>query len=325
MSNCHNLFTSFHEKIYLHPDKKKSLRASRGAIRSKIKKYFKDELGLAEPKFYGQGSYMMNTMVTPIDGEYDIDDGIYLDHLNDADEEDWATPTTVHSWIVNATQEHTSTAPVDKNTCVRVIYKNQYHVDLPIYVKKTDEHPKLAHKSKGWIDSDPKELTKWFNDEVKSKGDQLKRIVRYLKAWKDKNDGDTKLPSGMFLTILAANHFVTDHPDEDDAALAATAKAIYNALSDSFALTRPVFPSEELLADWSDSRRDNFLNKLANLNKKAEEALEDQDKTKASKKWIDVFGDRFPEHVSTEASKSQTNSVVKASAPPVLGNHGRSA
>ncbi|WP_045517056.1 Mov34/MPN/PAD-1 family protein [Neobacillus niacini] len=34
-------------------------------------------------------------------------------------------------------------------------------------------------------DSDPKALTNWFNDEVALKGDQLKRIVRYFKAWKE--------------------------------------------------------------------------------------------------------------------------------------------
>ncbi|MEK5177816.1 cyclic GMP-AMP synthase DncV-like nucleotidyltransferase [Paenibacillus odorifer] len=323
MSNCNDLFASFHDEIYLHSEKKESLRTSRNSIRKKIKKYFKETLGLTEPKFYGQGSYMMNTMVNPIEGEYDIDDGIYIEHLKKEDEENWDTPIKVHNWIVKAVTGHTSTAPIDKNTCVRVIYKNEYHVDLPIYVKKEGEHPKLAHKSKGWVDSDPKELTKWFNDQVKEKGDQLKRIVRYLKAWKDHKEGDIKLPSGMVLTILAANHFVTDYPDEDDAALTATVKAIYDELSVSFSLTRPVFPDEELL-DWSDSKQENLLTKLDNLIKKAEKALEEQDKTKASKKWIDVFGDRFPEH-PPEDSQSESNSVLKSAAPAVLGNHGRSA
>ncbi len=55
-------------------------------MRDKIKKYFSEELDVKKPKFYGQGSYMMNTTVTPIDGEYDIDDGIYLEHLKDTDE-----------------------------------------------------------------------------------------------------------------------------------------------------------------------------------------------------------------------------------------------
>ncbi|KRE48383.1 CBASS cGAMP synthase [Paenibacillus sp. Soil724D2] len=325
MANCNDLFTTFHEKIYLSSDKKESLRTSRNAIRTKIRKYFKDELGVSEPKFYGQGSYMMNTTIVPLDGEYDVDDGVYLEHLKETDEEDWATPSEVHNWIIKATEGHTDTDPLDKTTCVRIIYKAEYHVDLPIYVKKKDEHPKLAHKSKGWIDSDPKELTKWFNNEVKAKGSQLKRLVRYLKAWKDFNEGETKLPSGMFLSILAANHFVSDHPDDDDAALSATAKAIHEELTASFSLLRPVFPNEELMADWSVTRRDNFLNKLEKLIQKAGVALETQEKTTASEKWIEIFGDRFPEYESTEDSRSETNTVIKSSAPPVLGNHGRSA
>lgn len=325
MANCHDLITTFHNEIYLDSEKKESLRTSRNAIRTKIRNYFKNELKISEPKFYGQGSYMMNTTIIPIDGEYDIDDGIYLDHLKNEEEENWPTPSKVHSWIVKATEGHTDTPPKDKTTCVRVIYKKNYHVDLPIYVKKTDEHPKLAHKSKGWIDSDPKELTKWFNSEVNTHGDQLKRIVRYLKAWKDNKEGETKLPSGMHLTILAVNHFVSDHPDEDDAALAATAKAIHTSLSDSFSLSRPVFPEEELLADWSDTKKDNFLDKLSNLIKNAEEALELEDKVKSSKKWINIFGDRFPEYTPPQSSKVESNSVIKSSAPPVLGNHGRSA
>lgn len=325
MSSCHDLFTIFHNKIYLKPIKKASLRTSRDAIRKKVKRYFKEELELKEPKFYGQGSYMMNTTVTPIDGEYDIDDGIYLEHLTDVDEEDWPKAATVHGWVVDAVTGHTDTPPVDKNTCVRVIYKAEYHVDIPIYVKKKDEHPKLAHKSKGWIDSDPKELTKWFNDEVTAKGDQLKRVVRYLKAWKDFKESETKLPSGMHLTILAANYFVSDHPDDDDAALTATAKAIHVGLSESFSLTRPVFPSEELLEDWSETRRNNFLTKLENIVKKGGEALEEQDKVKASKKWIRLFGDRFPEYTPPEENETEKNSVFRSSAPAVLGNHGRSA
>jgi hypothetical protein len=318
MSNCHDLFDNFHEKIYLHSDSKKTLRKSRNAIRNKIIKHFNEVLKISQPKFYGQGSYMMNTTVTPIDGEYDIDDGIYLQHLNGVTEKDWPTPTKVHNWIVDAVDGHTTTPPVDKNTCVRVIYKSEYHVDLPIYVMSGD-HPKLSHKSKGWIDSDPKLLTDWFNGKASERGEQLKRIVRYFKAWKDFKDGDPKLPSGMILTILAENYFVAD--DNDDASLAATAKSIHDNLSSVFSLIRPVFPSEELISDWSTTRQDNFLTKLNYLIKKAAEALETEDKTTASQKWIKVFGSRFPEYDPPE----EESTASKSAAPAVLGNHGRSA
>ncbi|WP_338555593.1 CBASS cGAMP synthase [Paenibacillus sp. KS-LC4] len=321
MSVCHDLFIDFHSEIFLTSDKKESLRTSRNAVREKIKKHFRDKLKLEEPKFYGQGSYMMNTTVVPIDGEFDIDDGIYLQNLEGVEEKDWPIPTTVHNWILDAVNGHTSSSPVDKNTCVRVIYKANYHVDLPIYVM-SGSHPKLAHKSKGWIDSDPKELTKWFNGEATSKGAQLKRIVRYLKAWKDYKEGETKLPSGMILSILAINHFVSDYKDNDDKALVETVRAIKEALDTSFSLVRPVFPSEELINDWSETKKTNFLDKLDSLIKKGDEALTSSDKTSASKKWRGIFGDRFPEY---QAPDSETSAAFRSTSPAILGNHGRSA
>ncbi|WP_432199362.1 CBASS cGAMP synthase [Anoxybacillus gonensis] len=325
LAQCNDLFLKFDEKIKLKPGKKESLRTSRNALREKIKDYFAETLKVSKPKFWGQGSYMMNTTIEPIEGEYDIDDGVYLMHLASEKEEDWPATSTVHNWIVKAVDGHTNTPPKDKNTCVRVIYKNDYHVDLPIYIKPEDaEHPKLAHKTKGWIDSDPKALTNWFNDEVKNKGDQLKRIVRYFKAWKDYKKGDDKFPSGMIFTILAANHFVEGYEEDDDSAFVATAQEIYDQLNSSFSLKRPVFPEEELLDEWSETAKTNFLNKLSNLIKQGQKALETEDKKEAADIWRKIFGDRFPEYTPPE-ERMDKGYALQTSKPAVLGNHGRSS
>lgn len=325
LAQCNDLFLKFDEKIKLKPEKKKYLRTSRNALREKIKGYFEETLKVSKPQFWGQGSYMMNTTIEPIEGEYDIDDGVYLMHLADKKEEDWPAASTVHNWIVKAVEGHTSTPPVNKNTCVRVIYKNDYHVDLPIYIKAEDaEHPKLAHKTKGWIDSDPKALTNWFNDEVKNKGAQLKRIVRYFKAWKDYKKGDDKFPSGMIFTILAANHFVEGYEEDDDSAFVATAQEIYDQLNSSFSLKRPVFPEEELLDGWSETAKTNFLNKLSNLIKQGQKALETEDKKEAADIWRKIFGDRFPEYTPPE-ERMDKGYALQTSKPAVLGNHGRSS
>lgn len=323
VADCQDLFMTFHGKIHLGSEQKERLRTSRNALRDKIKKHFAEELEVSEPSFYGQGSYMMNTGVNPQDGEYDIDDGIYLNHLKDVEEEEWPTPGTVHRWIVDATEGHTTTPPVDKNTCVRVIYKGQYHVDFPIYIMTVD-NPKLAHKALGWVDSDPKAFTTWFRGEVREKGEQLRRIVQYLKAWKDETEGTVKFPSGMLLTILASDHYVSDDAERDDAALVSTAKAIHEALSASFSTTKPVVPHEELLADWSDTRRDGFLSRLSTLVNRGAKALEEEDKVKASEEWIKVFGSRFPKHEPPKGGGA-TEAALRTSAPAVLGNHGRSA
>lgn len=327
MANCHDLFLNFNDNITLDSEKKSSLRTSRNAIRDDIKKYFDEDLNVTMPKFWGQGSYMMNTIIKPLEGEYDIDDGVYLEHLSEDNESDWPTVGTVHTWVVNAIQDRTSTEPQDKNTCVRAIYKNDYHIDIPIYIKgKNSDHPKLAHKSKGWIDSDPKELTNWFNDEVGAKDAQIKRIVRYFKAWKDFEKNEDKFPSGMIFTVLAANHFIEGYEDTDDASLIAIAQSIYDALNYNFSLSRPVFPNEELLEGWSASAEKNFLDKLSVFISKGQEALETDSKEEASEIWIKLLGDRFPEYVSPkEENRVDGGHALKTVEPAILGNYGRSS
>jgi nucleoside diphosphate kinase len=322
---CNDMFIKFDENIKLKPEKKRSLRTSRNVLRKKIQNYFKNTLEVTQPNFWGQGSYMMNTTIKPLDGEYDIDDGIYLINLADKEENDWPAPSTVHKWIVNAVDSHTSTPPINKNTCVRVIYKDDYHIDFPIYIKGSKaEHPKLAHKTKGWIDSDPKALTNWFNENVTDKGAQLKRVVRYFKAWKDNKKGDDKFPSGMIFTILAANFFVKGYEEDDDAAFIAITKDIYEKLNESFSLKRPVFPEEELFDGWSETAKSNFLSELNSLITNGQKALEEEEKKEAVDIWRKIFGDRFPEYSPPE-KRMDNGYALQTSKPAILGNHGRSS
>ncbi|PEA35572.1 hypothetical protein CON45_29265 [Priestia megaterium] len=325
MAQCNDLFLKLNDEIGLKSTKKSTLRTSRNTLRKKIQDHFEETLKVSKPKFWGQGSYMMNTTIVPIEGEFDIDDGVYLIHLSGKEEKDWPATSTVHNWILNAVDGHTSTSPIDKNTCVRVIYKDDYHIDFPIYIKGNDAaHPKLAHKTKGWIDSDPKALTNWFNSEVSDKGAQLKRLVRYFKKWKDYKKGSDKFPSGMIFTILAANHFLKGYEEDDDSAFIATAKEIYDSLNSSFTLTRPVFPEEELFDGWSETAKANFLSKLSTLVTNGQKALEKESKKEAADIWRNLFGESFPEYSSPE-ERVNKGYALQTSQPAVLGNYGRSS
>ena len=104
---------------------------------------------------------------------------------------------TVHQWLVNATDGHTSEKPMDKRTCVRVRYAGQHHVDLPAYGELNGKYLLAVKGETKWPHSDPMALTDWFVGQVKSRGEQLRRIVRYLKAWADfKSNRGGKMPSG---------------------------------------------------------------------------------------------------------------------------------
>lgn len=316
MADLNKLFSNFEEEISLKPKKKENLKKGRDALREKIRNSFKEK-ERSTPKFCGQGSYMMKTTVNPIDGEYDIDDGVYLQGYSDKDIEEWPTTSTVHRWIKEAVDGHTSTPPKDKNTCVRVIYVDDYHIDLPSYIVK-DEVCYLAHKRDGWIESDPKAFTKWFVEKVQENGEQVRRLVKYLKAWKDYNDVDLK---GIAVTILVCESYYA-YENRDDLALLGTVTEIINSLENEFTCKKPVIPYEDLFEQIDEVNQNKLLESLKSLKTEIQNAVDKEDEAEASDIMIQVFGDRFPKGSST---KKEESNYVKSEAPSIIKNDGRSA
>ncbi len=172
------------------------------------------------------------------------------------------------------------------------MYAGNYHLDLPIYYVIKGQVPYLAHKGKGWIESDPREFIQWFNNKADKDG-QLKRIVRYLKAWSDYRRGE--LPSGLIFSILAANNI--SHHDRDDMAFYKTLVNIKRSLDRNFVCDRPTTPAfENLLADYSKTNKDYFLKQLGSFIQSAEEALDEKTNQRdACRAWQQHFGaERFP-------------------------------
>lgn len=287
MANCHSLFRKFDAEIKLSDGKVESLRSSRNAIRKKIRDYFKNKGNGFVPKFHGQGSFMMGTIIKPSDGEFDIDDGVYFL----VDQKPYQAIETLHRWIWESVNGHTDEPPQDKNTCIRVRYANHYHIDLPIYYRIDGECPKLAHKAKGWIDSDPREFISWFCGYTDKKG-ELRRIIRYLKSWCDSKSG--KLPSGLILSILATHN--VQFNDRDDIALLNTLYRVQKQLDRNFSCYRPTTPTDEnLLASCSQTDKNYFLTQLHSLIETLEIATHSQTTPEqAAKVLCKHFGSRFP-------------------------------
>lgn len=284
MANCDSLLRGYNAAIKLTASDEAKLRRSRTALRDRIRTKIEDRHGIT-PKFYGQGSFYTKTIIKPEDGDYDVDDGVYFLY----DEEPSVTPAALHQRIVKAVEGYTEASPCDKNTCVRVLFKAGYHIDLPIYRKIDDEVPELAHKRDGWLESDPKAFAKWLNERVDRDG-QLRRIIRYLKGWKDHRAGS--LPSGLALTILACEHI--SHDERDDIALRDTLAAMYSALAASYSCLRPTTPvDEDLLAGTSTTVQNYTLQQLGSFAKSASEAVEHPVQRQACKKWQYHLGNRL--------------------------------
>lgn len=293
MAGMQSEFKIFHDRIALTSGKQGLLRTARNALRDKIRKHFSEVLKLNVPKFHGQGSYAMGTMVNPLNGEFDIDDGVYLQHLNTSDKSDWQTPETIHRWLVQATDGHTGQKPIDKRTCVRVRYAGQYHVDLPAYGELNGAYLLAEKGKKGWHQSDPRALTDWFKGRVEVHGEQLRFIVRYLKAWADfQSSRRGKMPNGLILTVLASDHCCAD--TRDDICFANTLRAIADAVSIIFYIYNPVDAAEELTSRLTDQQKKRFQEAISDAADAAAEAINIDDRHEASNIWRKQFGDRLP-------------------------------
>lgn len=307
MANCNNLFQDFHDEISIGKSKKERMMNSKNGLRTRIRKWFKDNHSDYEPKFYIQGSYKMKTGIRTKDDICDLDDGIYFFRQPDV------TATTLQTWVWNAVDGYTNTTPEHRKKCIRSIFTSDYEIDQPVYYKVDGQNYRLSIKNTGFEDSDPKEMVDWFNQKKDNDG-KLIRLVKYLKAWCDNKRN--KMPNGIAMTILASNAKVKIVLNErDDITLKDILKEIKKALNPNFECIVPAVPNDDLFADYDESRRSNFLTALDNFINDAEKALREENQLAASKLWRKHLGDRFPEgEDKKDESKSQYATAIAVGA-----------
>ena len=203
---------------------------------------------------------------------------------------------------------------VPKATCLRIhLPRNQAHIDLPLFAVDELEfdriysmyrgvfkdtispllaedtlfkqvhneygfgHDKimLAHRDRDWIASDPKKIHDWFEGSVSTYGNVLRRICRYIKAWRDKNWVKCELTSlSLMAMIVEAMNRLKDRPAEtrDDALLLEVVSKLPLLIR-----TRQVgIPSLNMQFDtgWSNTDRELFATSLEGLESRLRRALE---------------------------------------------------
>ena len=284
MANCTKLFLYFNKKLDVTSSKVEKIKTARGNIKNKIEAHFENKPKYNFKGTWTQGSYKMGSMIRTKDDTCDLDLGVYF---KEVDED--VTSATVMDQVFKAVEEVTSTTPSKKEKCIRVIYKGDFHIDLPVYHFDKDEHdhPNLATRSNGWNESDPKDFYIWFNDHTNLR--QLKRIVRYLKAWSDNKKG--KFPSGLAFSIWAVQHLKSN--ERDDIALYEVLKKIKDHIDSTWYLEMPVTPYDDVCKKLTNEQKSNFSDAIEDFIDDAKDAIESDNQLEASKLWQKYFGDRF--------------------------------
>ena len=318
MFNCNNDICAFHDKkVTLNSSQRSEMRNRRDANRERLKKGLKKNNEPATNSHQAQGSYAMHTMVQDENNDYDIDDGVVFlkeDLVGNQGADKTALDT--RKMVCAALDDGSfATPPAVLKNCVRVMYQQGYHVDVPVYRQLKNDSLELA--SSDWKGSSPSEVTTWYNNAVcdqspdESNGRQLRRITKHLKAYKSSRASwKPKMASGFAISVLVVECYVSD--DRDDVSLYETMRAIHSRLNGNLEVSHPV--RDEKLTKGSNDAQTKFLRE------KLSEALDhltplfdlDCSRLKALKAWKNVFNHQFwADQVTNEEEKAKShNSTI---------------
>ncbi len=304
MANLEREFNEFWEKIKLSNKKDENLREKRRKIKDDIIDYFNDRDDYNVPELLLQGSMAMHTTINPLDDDYDIDCGIYIKpkDINYNKQSTWPNIEDLHNIVADACQAPNRTIDTSKDTCVRVKYADEFHIDFPIYIEDTDDEnfiPRLAHKNNGWIKSNALANTNYYFQQKDEKGDNLRYIIMFLKAMVDYQNYDENYEgirtniSGFELTMMACRDYTTGAAGLDTIWHKTIEEMLKKCRDLDESLKKPV-TNDELWKNKTQVDKKNFIKLLEFAQAKTRNAIQTQSEKDASIAYREIFGDRFP-------------------------------
>lgn len=348
MANVQKQFEEFDQTIRLGRfDESAILREKRDIIRNKLDDKLPgvfEDAGETCPDYHyrNQGSYEMGTGVVPLEGDYDIDQGLYF-HVST---EDYPDPITLKKRVYTALDGHTNNVCI-RRSCVTVFYQLDeepiYHVDIAVYSDGTCNQDGKSYIAKGkenssdefriWEASNPQALIDTIHDRFEGNDRaQFRPVVRYLKRWKDHKfsaDGNAA-PIGIGLTIAAFDDLqncyldlVTGKPDDLCALINLVSRILgrFTNIWDSetqtwvrrLAVTMPVEPWNDLFDKMTDKQMLDFETKLQSLQEHLESARDEIDPVEACTTLRKVFGEDFPVPSNDETATKHQRAIVSSS------------
>ena len=310
-------FDKFHGRIKLGREDSayKRARDRDDSIKKEVKTAFKNA-GYPVVDDFIQGSLKTHMGIVPISGDYDIDRALVIDS-------DTApkNPVTPKKRALDVLQDRGFKNAKIKKPCVTADYaSDNVHIDFVVYKRSGDQHYLAVGKensdenNREWSTADPHGLTDWINDDSRYGGDdakdvlaQFRRLVRYLKRWRDVQFSE-KVAAKIYsigLTVMVKERFVwsfsAEGAQQDLQALLKTVEAILNAgyfHEEETGRYRvrvylPAQPWRDIFDGSSLDTGTQLYNKLKRLKEKLAEAERLSDERKQCQILHKLFGDDF--------------------------------
>lgn len=319
-------FKKFHDNIKLgrEDDSYRKARERDDSITKDVSDAFKDA-GYPVVKSFIQGSLATATGVIPLSGDYDIDRALVIDSENAPS--DPVNPKTTALDVLNA--RGFKNAKI-KMPCVTADYaSDNLHIDFVIYKKWSEQHYLAVGKknsdqqNRTWSSADPIGLMDWIMDTSDywqlpyESQRQFRRLVRYLKRWRDYKFSDSvaKKVYSIGLTVMLKKQFNPSFSeDATPQDLLALRDTLNNMLSSSYfvhqgngqyrvTVNLPTSPWRDIFYGSSLDTGTQLWNKLTTLRDKLSEAADSDDVIQQSEILQKQFGEDFevPEESSSKS------------------------
>lgn len=323
-------FIKFHNKIKLGREDNayKDAKEKDQSILEELKVAFRNAGYPVIDSFY-QGSLSMHMAITHPSEDFDIDRALII-NANDAPDD----PVEVKKLVLKVLENRGFKNAKIKKPCVTADYSSlNLHIDITVY-RKDGNHYQLAvgkansnENKKQWSDSAPKELICWINSKdsyygsAEDKLSQYKRLVRYMKRWRDEKfslEVRKKIFSIGISVMFKENFkpfFSAEGKASDLQALRDTIDAIINdgyfqsILDGEYQVTvkLPTLPYRDIFEGSSANTATQFRNKLISMRSKLDKAIEETSLKKQCEIMRDLFGNDFD--VEDEQANSANRSA----------------
>ena len=194
-AKLHKQFQDFHNAIKLDKESNQ-LKAKRDILEADIKDKLPEKLkgigidvNKSDLHFFDQGSYRQSVSTGIVTDSPDRDVAVDFELEIDTHTD----PRKIKKCVRDALKIQNRRNPLIKEPCVTVKYmqagEEKLHIDFPIYAKHNGNYylarGKEFSESYKWEQCDPHGLNDHLDNLFSGvKGNQLRRIVRYLKKWK---------------------------------------------------------------------------------------------------------------------------------------------
>jgi hypothetical protein len=157
----------------------------------------------------------------------------------------------------------------------------------------------LAQRSEGWTESDPRAIETWFLEALATHGEQLRRICRYIKAWRDFRWRVASRVSSITLMKCAVDAFDSFKGSfdnaRDDAALLMVAAKLPDCFANANGISNPVLP-KVLNGEWTPEQRAEYVEAARALHRSVSDAIQrTPDSAFSLARFVEALGSRIPD------------------------------